>query len=307
MTETDLNKLTEIAIGFGIGVASSSLVGWVIFRKQKKDSEKFQRDLILNLVSLKEQGDLLFDSLDLISQEISDNNDNTKDRLDYLIKEYQKTDEELQKKSSKRNKSEYIESLLKYKVLADKWSEEKALIIDSKTLDEKGKLNVQKIKNQHKAIFPEGFTFAGQFRTEAVKIVGKIKVSGKVLNPMISTISTDVMPPEEISESLEILINDWNSKVDNLQNYDIDGKCYELAEFHQQFLLIHPFIDGNGRISRIILNDQASFLFKKKMKLNFNENREEYFEALRFADLRDINRLKDMIKSKIVDVKNGTR
>ena len=85
-------------------------------------------------------------------------------------------------------------------------------------------------------------------------------------------------PPEKIAECL-----------DNLEKYfHQEDKDYlvQLALIHAQFELIHPFVDGNGRVGRMLI---PLFLVQKKL-LNgpnfyisayFESHRETYYERLR--------------------------
>lgn len=80
--------------------------------------------------------------------------------------------------------------------------------------------------------------------------------------------------------------------------YKADGNDIEFAAWtHAEFVKIHPFVDGNGRTSRMIMNYQlmgAGFLPVSIAK----ENRLEYFEALEaYAVGGDINPFAEMIAS----------
>jgi len=85
-------------------------------------------------------------------------------------------------------------------------------------------------------------------------------------------------PPEKIMECL-----------DNLEKYfHMDDKDYlvQLAIIHAQFELIHPFVDGNGRVGRMLI---PLFLVQKKLldgpnfyiSAYFESHRETYYERLR--------------------------
>jgi len=56
-------------------------------------------------------------------------------------------------------------------------------------------------------------------------------------------------PPEHIESRIHSLLNEYFS--DNV-SYFLD----KIVKFHLEFELIHPFVDGNGRIGRTILNFQ---------------------------------------------------
>ena len=78
--------------------------------------------------------------------------------------------------------------------------------------------------------------------------------------------------------------------------YKANGNDIELAAWtHAEFVKIHPFVDGNGRTSRMIMNYQlmlSGFLPVSIAK----ENRLEYFEALEvYAVDGDLNPFAEMI------------
>lgn len=70
-----------------------------------------------------------------------------------------------------------------------------------------------------------------------------------------------------------------------------------LAWTHAEFVKTHPFADGNGRTSRLIMNYQLmanGFLPVSIAK----ENRLDYFNALEaYAVNQDLNHFADMIAS----------
>lgn len=55
--------------------------------------------------------------------------------------------------------------------------------------------------------------------------------------------------PDFVNELIYDLVKDYN---DNKESYFIE----KIAHFHAEFENIHPFIDGNGRIGRLLLNRQ---------------------------------------------------
>lgn len=83
----------------------------------------------------------------------------------------------------------------------------------------------------------------------------------------------------KLEEKLKELINKMN--IMSISEY-----VEEAVKIHHRITVIHPFIDGNGRCSRVMLN----WLFKIKglppVYLKY-ENKDYYYEALKEADLND--------------------
>ena len=305
MTTDNQTNYCDIIWSFAIGFASSSLVAIIIYKWQKRESEKFQRDLTMTLMDLLKQGKNITAHVIEIENGIKDGERTSKNRVKYLVDEFKKTNKSLKGRFAKTKHKTYLDNVLKYKLIADELSTVILPDLKVRTLDSSGKISHDGIVNVHKSIFPEGYTWAGQLRTEFVKITSTARVSGRIIDPTLSSITIDVVEPEQISELLTILINNWNAKVNLLNDYDMEAKCQEIAYFHQEFLLIHPFIDGNGRVARIIADDQASFLFNRKINLNLDSDKDQYYRSLRFADLREINALSKLIQQKIINNGNS--
>ena len=56
-------------------------------------------------------------------------------------------------------------------------------------------------------------------------------------------------------------------------------KIQRIVKFHNDFLSIHPFLDGNGRVARFLLNQQATELLNIREEVII-EDRPSYYDAL---------------------------
>jgi Fic family protein len=72
-----------------------------------------------------------------------------------------------------------------------------------------------------------------------------------------------------------------------------------LAELHHRFLQIHPFLDGNGRVARCLLDQAARELLNQSVGREFTKNPIEYYSALRKADEGDLAPLRHRIMASL--------
>jgi len=114
----------------------------------------------------------------------------------------------------------------------------------------------------------------------------KLEIAGKIRNYQVKISGSKFMPP--FPAELQPLLNEffeWYAK--------IKTKIHpvELAALvHLKFVTIHPFGDGNGRISRLLMN----FVLNKHKFPLFNipyENRSGYYTALERAQIKNEERI----------------
>lgn len=142
----------------------------------------------------------------------------------------------------------------------------KKCVTEGKTLDE------TIIKDIH-ALLMENILTGGVYRNVEVRI------SGAKHKPPV---------PSEMYHQIKNFYADMP--------YKVKENAIEFAAWtHAEFVKIHPFVDGNGRTSRMIMNYQllaSGFLPVSIAK----ENRLEYFEALEaYAVEGDLNPFANMI------------
>lgn len=131
-------------------------------------------------------------------------------------------------------------------------------------INDNSELTESDIKNIH-AIVLKGINNdnAGRYRTENVIISGA------------SHIPPDFLVVPELMEKLIYRYDDWKEKYHPI---------IVSALLHAEFVKIHPFIDGNGRTARLLMNFEAMkngyppIIIKK-------EERHKYYDALNIGAL----------------------
>jgi Fic family protein len=104
------------------------------------------------------------------------------------------------------------------------------------------------------------------------------------------------MPPVMIEVSLSALLARWQAQYPLLLNADKKAIIKALAEFHYDFLKIHPFLDGNGRVARAVLQQQAKELLNKDVRAIFSDDPASYYDALKAANTGDLLPLISLIE-----------
>jgi Fic family protein len=125
-------------------------------------------------------------------------------------------------------------------------------------------ISLKLIKKLHQVVFKNSKPFAGKFRAKGVEVV-VANVYGNVVHRGA--------PSQQIEPLLKELLRWYNQNKTECQPLVL------AAVVHNQFEVIHPFQDGNGRVGRLLLNN---ILLKHNLPpLNIElKNRTEYYAAL---------------------------
>jgi fido (protein-threonine AMPylation protein) len=120
----------------------------------------------------------------------------------------------------------------------------------------------------------------GRFRTEAVSVA-----------PPGGTLRA-LLPADQIPRAIPALCAEWASQI--VSATDGTSQLNAIARFHNSFLAIHPFLDGNGRTARAILLQQCVDTFGR-VDMSRLDRGVAYQAAIEAADAGDMVPLVDVI------------
>jgi len=143
--------------------------------------------------------------------------------------------------------------------------------------DAKAPLTERVIKELHSLVLMNDAMNKGTYRNIEVAIVGAVH---------------SLTPHYLIHEQMEALLNEYESM--KQQKHIIEA----IAEFHLRFEGIHPFIDGNGRTGRLIMNLELMKEGFLPVNIKFTD-RKEYYDCFDnyYSEARTAEPLTRMILS----------
>lgn len=143
-----------------------------------------------------------------------------------------------------------------------------AIAFIEKLIDSNAEIDEDAVLNLHKLIMSNIVEDAGLYRTTGVI------VTGAAFRPP---------PSSEVRPQMNNLL-DWLTK-----NPDEHSPIELAAVFHHRFVQIHPFIEGNGRTARLLMN---AILMKNGypfISVVSKQDRSKYVRSLVEADLRNLS------------------
>jgi Fic family protein len=112
-------------------------------------------------------------------------------------------------------------------------------------------------------------------------------------------VGTHIAPaPEHIEQLLDNLLADYESSHDE---YFLD----RISRFHLEFERIHPFVDGNGRIGRVLINMQLMLHGYPSAIIRNKGKRDYYYPAfLAYHDNKSTERLDSLLSLSLMESLN---
>jgi Fic family protein len=113
-------------------------------------------------------------------------------------------------------------------------------------------------------------------------IAGRFRKKGEYVR-----VGVHIAPaPENVERMMEDIIKEYG---DDIETYFLD----KVSKFHLDFETIHPFVDGNGRIGRVLINLQLIQYGFPRVIIR-NKEKKVYYNA--FQDYRERKNIKTMEK-----------
>lgn len=104
--------------------------------------------------------------------------------------------------------------------------------------------------------------------------------------------------PEHIERLLDTLLTDYESSHDE---YFLD----RISRFHLEFERIHPFVDGNGRIGRVLINLQLMLHGYPSVIIRNKGKRDYYYPAFQaYQDSKLTERLDNLLSLSLMESLN---
>lgn len=115
-------------------------------------------------------------------------------------------------------------------------------------------------------------------------LLGFRKMDVWIGNPGADKEDADFIPavPTEVPSLTYDLLNWWREEYMKVAYSSDEKKISAIASFHEKFLSIHPFLDGNGRVARMLASIQFKDLLDKDVTFEKVE-RKDYYKALQIA------------------------
>lgn len=147
--------------------------------------------------------------------------------------------------------------------------------------------NFETIKKWHKDIFKTIYPFAGDLRTVEMSKGGGDEAWVWRLDFLSG-----------IPELDKLLI-----KITSTEYDDIDAITFDLSQLISEFLFIHPFREGNGRLSRLVCDIILAKNGFPMIGLNL-KNGDKYIEKVHQGYDCNYEPMKELLKSKIEEITN---
>jgi fido (protein-threonine AMPylation protein) len=258
----------EILLAFLVGVGSSALVGYIVYRRQRRESLRTEASLLQRLTEHGEALGLAMSTTLMVAGSTA--------RLERDVS------------ILRRQLTSALDSA---ETLRDD-----QLAKASHILPKNGSLSEKSLKDVHRLLLNQELDYAGKFRDVAVRVGGAaFESNGAVV----------VLEPAELQKRLGDVLKAWNGAVTVDGGLSRDEWLDRIARFHAGLIAAHPFFDGNGLVARILLALQTEKHLGVRVVLPRRDP--TYFASIRKAGEGDVSELFKYLKNRIEAAQQTTR
>jgi Fic family protein len=138
---------------------------------------------------------------------------------------------------------------------------------------EKAKININLIQQINGLVMKN----TGTIHNTPLGTFDSSKGDLRLLNVRAGVSGDSYMNYDKVPAYLKDLCKEVNSKISDVKSLKEINELAFIA--HYQLVTIHPFVDGNGRTSRLLMNYIQSY-HGQPMTIVFEEDRQQYIESL---------------------------
>ena len=259
--------------GFLLGLLSSAAIAIPLYLRQKREAAESERRIILAIQQQQQQEAGVVPMIASTMGELSG-------QQELLLGQFRDLREQFNKVVGSARYDRALPLARPYTAVARALASEKAARLLRQTSDNL-ELSVELLQRVHASLFPSGFELAGRLRPSQVWLgpSGSKAENATFLPP----------PPGEVPAQLSKTIEDWNRELPTLSSAPAADRLNAIAKFHHRLVSIHPFLDGNGILARLVTSQQLRELVG--INAHLLESDAEYISALRAADTGDFGPL----------------
>ncbi len=257
----------ELLLAFILGVASSSVVGYVIYRRQKTEAAKSERRLVVLMEQQLLQSGRMFSTVSMVTEQ-----------QEVLQRDFEEIKEQLTHLVTRGEEPNLLSTAGSYSAVAGALASGSVGGVQD-AAPSSDHLSVEVLRRLHRDLFPRGYEIAGELREIQVWVgpPGSSPDRARFVPP----------PPEEVPNQLDALLRKWNAAFPKLKESSRTEQISAIAQFHHRFVSLHPFLDGNGALARVLLGMQVRDLMQRR-PVDLPPSDPDYYSALQAADGGDL-------------------
>jgi len=262
-----------ILVALLLGLATSGGVGLGIYLKQRKDAAASERKFMEVIEQQQEKTEQVFTTMSVLSEE----QERLRRDMDGLTVA---APDDLPDSGS-----DVVFGPPKGAAAARAYAKHQRKELMRAAAPPSADLSVSSIRRLHRRLLPRTYAPAGKLREVDVWVAW-----GTGDDRQVKPIGPK---PGEIRLVLKSMLQGWNRQYARFLEAPLGEQLKAVARFHADFLLIHPFLDSNGSVARLLMAMQLHDATGLVVDPVFP--REEYVAALRRAQNGDSEALEGLI------------